>query len=724
MPAALSSPRVPINLDPPSPANYTPLAARPAPPPDLYPEFATPPPPAPQFAQPEPPGQPPRRRPQPTTPSIIRPRGTAPLRFIPIPLPIPSFAPPRPVLNPNHPVLGNLSRGLNGFQDILSGLLPPGLNLADQAGRAAGEAFARRFFPNPRNGDRGRVTPAPVTPPPPIAAGGGLYKLVVRTTWDDPALNSAFGGTFYVQAWGPIYFLHPNNAGQRGPEPTAAGVTILAHGNSFYSSEGFQLPTDRSASPIWGNIGGGTSDVNQQVRFTYRLWPASEPDPGSPFLQPYPPGAAIGPDGRPIEGTRPVNPYAPYAPPSTAPHQRDPVRTAPPGFPIPLIPAIRPVTPPGSPHATPRPPSTPQQQPVTGRPASPRPSHNPTAQPSPGRSVTGTFSANPPSQDDPVMSCRFRDDPVSPAIRQDTIAINQKMDRLLGLLGDASIMAKLNTMDNKLGPQLNGGLSSVIKNFARSNAVQSFLNTLTFITALHNALQLSNNVRQTLFSAFDLIYQLPGMSQFAPTDPETGERVDYGTWASDQFDTLLRSAFGDQTVDTVRKSWNRASRIYQAGANIIFSMQSMMWSLMEAVEIVGNYVAKIGNALKKFGAVAEQAYGWMNPQAADSRKLTRVFNAINNTSEAVENIEQVAASAVDVTETASELTKQSQAFDRALRGVDEQGQPDPNLQVNFPYGDNRQPTNVQTAEGDAKGKAENRVEPIEPTDEQRQEPAE
>jgi hypothetical protein len=283
-------------------------------------------------------------------------------------------------------------------------------------------------------------------------------------------------------------------------------------------------------------------------------------------------------------------------------------------------------------------------------------------------------------------------------------------------------MGKLNTIDGKLGPQLTGGIGGVLKNFARSNMVQSFLNALTFLAAMHNALMLSNNVRQTLFSSFDLIYQLPGMARFAPTDPETGERVDYGSWASDQFDTLLRNAFGDQTVDTVRNSWNRASRIYQATANLLFSIQSIMWSVQEALEVVGNYVAKIGNALKKFGVVTERAYGWMNPQAADSKRFSRVFNAINNASEAAENIEQVAGATLDVTETAAQLQQQSQAFDRALRGVNEQGDPDPNLQIPFPYGDNREPTHVVNTEGEAANTARNLNQAIQPTDEQRQEP--
>lgn len=323
------------------------------------------------------------------------------------------------------------------------------------------------------------------------------------------------------------------------------------------------------------------------------------------------------------------------------------------------------------------------------------------------------------------MSCRFRDDPYSQAIRNDTIAANQKLDQLLGLIGDAGILARINSfesnMNNRLGPQMQGGISGVLRNFAKSNLVQSFLNALTFITALHNAFMLSNNLRLTLFSAFDLIYELPGMARFAPTDPETGERVDYGTWAADQFDTLLRAAFGDQTVDTVRNSWNKASRVYQAATNLLFAMQSIMWSIQEALEVVGQYVAWIGNALKKYGVVSERAYGWMNPQAANSSRFSRFYAFMNQANEQVENLEQIAGATLDVTESAAELTRQSQEFNNALRGLTTDGtQPDPAFPTELPYSNLPEPQPIVDNETAAAEAAQNTTDPIPPEQEQRQ----
>jgi hypothetical protein len=294
------------------------------------------------------------------------------------------------------------------------------------------------------------------------------------------------------------------------------------------------------------------------------------------------------------------------------------------------------------------------------------------------------------------LTCRFRDDPYSQETRNIAQANGQKLDNLLGLILDGEILRKVNTIDQKMGPQLAGGVGGFLRKFARSSLVNQAQNTLTFLATLHNAQMLSNNLRLTLFSAFDLIYELPGMGRFAPRDPETDEQMSYGEWAGDQVDSLLRSAFGDQTVDTVRNTWNRASRVYQAATNLLFAIQSIMWSLQEALEVVGQYVAWIGNAAKRFGVFTERAYAWMNPNAANSRQFSRFYNFMNQATEQVENLEQIAAATLDVTEATAELTRQSAEFQQLVRGVDGNGQPDETL--NAFGGSSPEPEPIATVE--------------------------
>lgn len=394
--------------------------------------------------------------------------------------------------------------------------------------------------------------------------------------------------------------------------------------------------------------------------------PTPSPRPNSPAPNPFPTPTPT-PTPSPAPGTPPA--------PSPAP-------APPPGFPLPLplfIPALTGTAPRGGVGTlqTPQFPRT-NTPPFTVRPG--------------GGNPPGICLYN-PALDQQINQTT-----------QNNLQLTQNVDRLTTIINTIQLVE----VNNKLGPQLgNGGISGFLKRFAQSSLAQGALNAINLWANLHNAFMLSNNLRMTLFSAFDLIYQLPGMSQFAPKDPETGETIPYGDWAADQIDSMFRSIFGDQTVNTVRATWLKANRIYQAASNLMFSLQSLMWSLMEVVEIIGNYVALIGNALRKFGIVGDNAYGWMNPNAADSRRFTKVFEALQNAEEVVSNVEAVAANAVDATETVSQLNQQSQALDRALRGVGENGQPLPEYEgLGWPWSlDDRQPQPIADTEQGARGDA-------------------
>lgn len=616
---------------------------------------------------------------------------------------------------PRHPAMNLLPRSLipaeAGLGNPLAGALFGG-------GSALGNAFLNRlfnfFFPIP---------PAISEPPPQLAPPQAIecsFAILSREVRSNP--NGAFS---------PLQTRIPSTGVFQGLVTFTRQFTQTAPAtDGSYGWSDKLLWQDAVTSgevTVYSGVIAGNQSVQPSAFYrTVRVIPY-EIIPNQPTPQQLP-------DWDPTPQPIPPPYRAPTAPtvpaPGIGPNREAPPALQPPGS------GQRPaIAPPVAPPAlTPQPPLIP-----AGIPAAPGSPIGQMTRP-PGRSASLRF---PPAQatvptvppplippslrpgDPPVAQCRFRDDPYSQRALQQAQLNGQKLDQLMGLVGDAAILNRINSfetnMNNRLGPQLNGGLSGVIKNFARNNLVQSFLNTLTFITALHNAFMLSNNLRLTLFSAFDLIYELPGMSRFAPTDPETGERVDYGTWAADQFDSLMRAAFGDQTVDTVRTNWNKASRVYQAATNLLFAMQSIMWSIQEALEVVGQYVAWIGNALKKYGVVSERAYGWMNPQAANSSRFSRFYAFMNQANEQVENLEQIAGATLDVTESAAELTRQSNEFNNALRGLTTDGtQPDPNFPSELPYSNLPEPQPIVENEAAAAAAAQNQGQPIPPEQEQRQ----
>lgn len=245
----------------------------------------------------------------------------------------------------------------------------------------------------------------------------------------------------------------------------------------------------------------------------------------------------------------------------------------------------------------------------------------------------------------------------------------RKLDQLnallngLDLAGNAAIMAKLNAMDNKLGPQIpGGGISGFIRKTWNFLQVDRALNVLTWIGVVHNAYMLSNNIAQTLFSAVSNGLAVAGIKDDEDNPLDIGEIVTKWT------DSYFKNLFGVTTWEGIKSTWKKLNRILSAATSLLQSIQSIGYSILQSLEVVGSWVAQIGNAARKYGVVWENAFGWMNPNI--NFTTNRFFNALNNTQEAVENIDEITSELLSVQETGAQLAKQVEDLDKAAKGLD------------------------------------------------------
>jgi hypothetical protein len=181
--------------------------------------------------------------------------------------------------------------------------------------------------------------------------------------------------------------------------------------------------------------------------------------------------------------------------------------------------------------------------------------------------------------------------------------------------------------------------------------IDRILNLLNFATTLHNALMLSNALGQTLVGIVDNVLATFG---FAIKDA-TGNTISVGDVIGQTIENLIKSVVGADNYTNLKKEWAKANRIYQAATNLLFSLQSIGYSILSALEVVGSWVAWIGNALKRFGAVAEKAYPWMNPSPDFNNPL---ITNLNRVQEMLEPIEVISSETRSVTESVGELGRQ------------------------------------------------------------------
>lgn len=260
---------------------------------------------------------------------------------------------------------------------------------------------------------------------------------------------------------------------------------------------------------------------------------------------------------------------------------------------------------------------------------------------------------------------------------------NDKINDLLNKINAASTaetLRKLQTIDDKLGPQILGptgvkiGITGKLTSIAttadkwfRRLGGDRALQALTLAASLHNAAMLSNNLGQTLTAAVSNVLASVGVK-----DAE-GNPFDIGQILGERWQDFLVSTIGLENYTQLSITWLRANRIMQAGANIINSIQSIRMAIMGALEAIGSMSARIGNALKKYGVVGDNAYSWFNPSPNYDNKF---FQAIEQAENFTSNVDQVASEVLSAQESVSQLGQQKTDLDNALINGTEQPLPD------------------------------------------------
>ncbi len=247
-----------------------------------------------------------------------------------------------------------------------------------------------------------------------------------------------------------------------------------------------------------------------------------------------------------------------------------------------------------------------------------------------------------------------------------------KLDKILNI-GNAGANALqvslLQTINKKMGAQLPGGLSGTFGRLWNTLQVDRVLNTLIYVSVLHNAFMLSGQIGTTLFSTIDNLTKAAGFKWKNEKGEETGLGGLTNQWTSSFFKTL----FGAENYKAMTTAYKKINRVYQSGANIISHVRSMNDSVRNVVEFGAENTGRIGNALKKYGVVGENAYKSM-PENVNAQ--TTWINRLQRFEEVASSLEMISSEALSVTEDATEIKKQLAEFNKGI----EELQPKPQLE--------------------------------------------
>ncbi|MGF1535366.1 MAG: hypothetical protein ACFB4J_02610, partial [Elainellaceae cyanobacterium] len=177
----------------------------------------------------------------------------------------------------------------------------------------------------------------------------------------------------------------------------------------------------------------------------------------------------------------------------------------------------------------------------------------------------------------------------------------------------------------------------------------------------------SSNIVQTLFSGITNILQFAGIS-----DPE-GNPIDVGQIASNFLQGMAERLFGVERLEGMKQAWVSYSRIYQSAMNVLYGVQAIVDSTRFLVEMVGENVGKIGNALKRSGSVMQNSFGWMQERldrfSVGHQRWERMFSRLDQVENVAASMEMVTGEVVSIQQTTQQLRDDREQLKRDLETV-------------------------------------------------------
>lgn len=236
----------------------------------------------------------------------------------------------------------------------------------------------------------------------------------------------------------------------------------------------------------------------------------------------------------------------------------------------------------------------------------------------------------------------------------------------LNTVGQGADLLLLREINNKLGPQIPGGISSGMGRLSKFLGIDRIFNLLNFLAILHNASMLSASLKVTLLETLSSVGNATGLLQTSE-----GDNVDLNVVFNKGVEGLVVSLIGAEAYASMKLSWRKYSSIYRAGANVLSNVGNMFSSIGNGIEVIGERTGKIGNALRAASVVRENAYNSFSERMnVHTSKFMTFQTTVGGASEVLEAVNEIAESTIEGQEAYTEAIKATTEFKKTLNESD------------------------------------------------------
>lgn len=286
----------------------------------------------------------------------------------------------------------------------------------------------------------------------------------------------------------------------------------------------------------------------------------------------------------------------------------------------------------------------------------------------------------------PIDPCIISSPCSTTSIKNTEQNLRDKLDDLYKGI-DLTLLATINT---KLGNQIPGGIGPFLQTFYTNwerfrnwIKLDRAINLLNLWINLHNAFMLSRNLADTLFALTDQFFSVFGVE----LKDDEGQSIGISNAIGNALESTAQRLVGVENWTNITETVAKANRIYQSASQIVWTVRSIQDSAREIAEWTAENTGKIGNALKKWRIVGEDAYKWM-PEKIESQnawmlKINRFRDQTEALEDAASSLSSVIGEVQSIQSEFDELKEQKDKFNENLEQFEPKERPD-----NVPVKDN------------------------------------
>ena len=206
------------------------------------------------------------------------------------------------------------------------------------------------------------------------------------------------------------------------------------------------------------------------------------------------------------------------------------------------------------------------------------------------------------------------------------------------------------------------------KKFTDSALLGKALDLLNLALNFHNAAMLSADLGRSL------LYMIENVLTAIGIHDQDGNPIDIASILGTSVENFAKGVLGAENYANAKAEFNALNRIYQAGMNIMYTVGSMIDTSQSIMENVGEYVGKIGNALRRSGQVAENAFKPMQERwdAITQResRFKNIVERIEQAQEVTDAVGNIAGDVISLKEDYKTLTENRTEMKEAIKGYE------------------------------------------------------